>query len=1301
MTKFKSFYKFTILLLIGLVHGGHLFGQDHIQFKNYTINDGLSQSVVSCIVQDKLGALWLGTQDGINRFNGKNFEVFSADKGYDISNEYIHTAVSDPSGNLWFGTYNGLTKYNPLEEKFESFQLESKRRLEIHAIAFDDQNNLWLGTAFGRIYHFDINRQKFRLIDDATFESRIVDVQYERGKIVVVSEFEGVLFTDQEFKSKKVFKPNVSNPDEFVINSLIKHPESKILIATNRGAFIFNDIKQKFERFETVFGQLRDINIVDALFLSENRLLLATENNGLYQFVENEKDSLTVHNYTADFYQKGALIANKLSGLFKDKQGVVWIASQRGLSSFDPYHTGFKGVGFSGNLANGLPSQNVWGFDEDEPAKFLFIAADHGVTRFDRKNHIYHHFYRSSENNEDFTTLSLLVLNKNKLLVACVDGLFELTISEENPHEYVFNKIEHSIDQQRGFDKTYTIIPFEDNKYLIGTRAGIAVFDYISKEFQYLYNDPKDNKTIGAGPCRLVFQASSGRFYTAPSSGGVYEIYKKENNEFAARRPENFKVLNNATKDYFTSVHQSAENIFWFGTMGDGLYRLNTKNQKLTHFDKSVGLPNNVIYGVQSSKNNEKYIWLSTNRGIVAMNTVSNSFTTFSEKDGLMSDELNLGASFTSKTGEIYFGGIQGYNYFLPEDAFEKNQTLRVYFSGIEVENEKINPTEGGIIEKSISFTESIMLPYQRRSLKLRFFADDLSNPERIEYKYILSGGDNVEEELGSSNELRFASLAPGEYELFVYARNTNGEWCNNPASLIISVENPFWLTWWFYLIIFVVVALIIYRMVRKSIDKERRQQVRLELKIAERTKELTAKTAKIEQQKEKLELQTKELEQEKEKSERLLNNVLPKETASQLKKDGRSAARDFNMVSVMFTDFVGFTNIAEGMRAKDLVSILDKYFRKFDEITEKHDLEKIKTIGDAYMCAGGVPIRNKTNPINTVLAAIEIQEYMRQEKERALANGEQYWKLRIGINTGSVSAGVIGTKRYAYDVWGSTVNRAQRMEQMCEPEKIAITEDTFEHIEPYFECKSKGKVTTKNGLKIMMYDVLSIKPELSVDGLGLEPNEAFHKLVNLHHFSKINYYKAERFILSKLKKELSPKLHYHSYDHSKDVTRQAERIAIGEGITDEDLFLLKSAASYHDAGFVEQYDKNEPIGARLAEEILPNFGYTKAHIERIKELIYVTQIPHQPKNKLEEIICDADLDYLGRDDFHEIADRLRRELREHGKIDSDRKWDEIQVSFFNQHRYFTRTSIETRRPKKLQNLQEIKERLQTKKYKD
>jgi hypothetical protein len=274
-------------------------------------------------------------------------------------------------------------------------------------------------------------------------------------------------------------------------------------------------------------------------------------------------------------------------------------------------------------------------------------------------------------------------------------------------------------------------------------------------------------------------------------------------------------------------------------------------------------------------------------------------------------------------------------------------------------------------------------------------------------------------------------------------------------------------------------------------------------------------------------------------------------------------------------------------------------------------------------------------------------------------------------------------------------------MEMLGDPGKVTITGSTFKFIEPYFECTFKGKAQTKSRGVLDMYTVERIKPELSVNGEGIYPNERFHQIVNLHHYSSINYYKAERHIVKVLEKGLSPQLHYHCIAHTKDVVRAVERIALLEGVTDEGLFLLKSAATYHDAGFVEQYDRNEPIGARLAEEILPKYGYTDQHIATIKELIFVTQIPHQPKNKLEEIMCDADLDYLGRDDFHEIADRLRRELREHGKIDSDRKWDEIQVQFLTAHHYFTETSKKTRQAKKAKNLEEVRERLAKNQYAD
>lgn len=523
-----------------------------------------------------------------------------------------------------------------------------------------------------------------------------------------------------------------------------------------------------------------------------------------------------------------------------------------------------------------------------------------------------------------------------------------------------------------------------------------------------------------------------------------------------------------------------------------------------------------------------------------------------------------------------------------------------------------------------------------------------------------------------------------------------------------ISAQVPFWNTWWFWSLNIILVSLASYIYVRRRIEQGRREQVKLELKIAERTKEIREQKKQIEIQNKQIQLEKFKVEEqqallklEKDKSESILLNILPESSVKELKTKGKVKAKAYGTVTVMFTDVVGFSKITENMDPNNLVNRLDVMFRKFDEIIVLNNLEKIKTIGDAYMCAGGIPEINSTNPIDTCLAALQIQDYMSKLKYEAIANHEEYWEIRLGINTGNIIAGVIGTQRLAYDIWGSTVNKAQRMERLGEPGKVMISGSTFSFIEPYFECEFKEKVQTKAKVLLDMYVVHRIKPELSKNNEGLYPNDRFLKIVNLHHYSTIKYYKTEHHVLKMLEIGLESNLYYHSLNHTKDVVKSVERIALLEGVTDEGLFLLKTAAIFHDAGFLESYNSNESIGARMAEEILPEYGYTHDHIQTIKELIFVTEFPHKPTNKLQEIICDADLDYLGRDDFNEIAGKLFSELREREIVTSSRKWDEIQISFLNQHKYFTKTAIETRQKVKDENMQIVRERIDKNEYID
>jgi len=233
------------------------------------------------------------------------------------------------------------------------------------------------------------------------------------------------------------------------------------------------------------------------------------------------------------------------------------------------------------------------------------------------------------------------------------------------------------------------------------------------------------------------------------------------------------------------------------------------------------------------------------------------------------------------------------------------------------------------------------------------------------------------------------------------------------------------------------------------------------------------------------------EVEKQKKKADELLLNIMPLSVVQELKLKGNITPKYYKRASVVFMDFLGFTRYSEEISPKELIGKLDSYFSKFDDIIEKYNLEKIKTIGDAYMCVDGIPNENNKNPINAVLAALEIQRYVNHEVE----NNGIGWKLRIGIHTGEVIAGVIGIKKFAYDIWGETVNTASRMESSGEQMKVNISSITYEYIKEYFDCYYRGKQDVKNHEPLEMFFVEKIKPEFSVNGDGITPTQELLKV--------------------------------------------------------------------------------------------------------------------------------------------------------------------------------------------------------------
>ncbi len=422
-----------------------------------------------------------------------------------------------------------------------------------------------------------------------------------------------------------------------------------------------------------------------------------------------------------------------------------------------------------------------------------------------------------------------------------------------------------------------------------------------------------------------------------------------------------------------------------------------------------------------------------------------------------------------------------------------------------------------------------------------------------------------------------------------------------------------------------------------------------------------------------------REIERNSNLLSRVIQNVHPETIVGPAKVD----TQKFKMVTVLFADIQGFTRIVDEMNPESLIDELDRFFLKFDAVVQHYNIEKIKTIGDAYMCAGGIPMKNRTNPVEVVLAALQMNAYM---KDLQANKNQEVWSLRIGIDTGPVIAGTIGSLKPAYDIWGTTVNIASRMESSSDGGKINITENTFMFVKEYFNCKYRGKMPVKNRGDIDMYFVENIIPKLCKNDCIFLPNSEFTTQLQLLRLGDL-----EEFILDKLEKGLPKNLYYHNLKHTVDVYTQVELIGRAEGLSEEDLLLVRTAALMHDAGHLIDYDFHEEMGVKLAKEILPKFQYRTEQIDTISSIIMATKMPPNPQTLMERIICDADLDYLGRADFLPVSNNLFKELHEHGRISSLEDWNNMQVKFIEKHQYFTITAQKLRNINKNIQLDKIK----------
>ena len=539
----------------------------------------------------------------------------------------------------------------------------------------------------------------------------------------------------------------------------------------------------------------------------------------------------------------------------------------------------------------------------------------------------------------------------------------------------------------------------------------------------------------------------------------------------------NWTPIIRAGEEDITCLAVDRANNIWIGTENSGLVQYhNGRTQRRTTRE---GLASDRIR--QLLLDAYQNLWVGTDRGfdLLELDELQEEVIDikyYGVEDGFPGIEAMPNACMLDTDSSLWFGTTRGTIHYDPRKILQDPIAPRTRITELTLffEHPDWKPWSDSLNADGLPI--ALRLPHTQNHLTFIYSGLSLAYPEKVRFQYKLDGRDADWSPITKEDHITFNGLEPGEYSFQVKARNGSGVWNDEPARFSFVITPPFWATLPFRLAGAGALLLGLFGFQRLRDRQSRKARERLERIVESRTRELT---------------------NEKHRSDTLLLNILPETTAAELKEFGTAQARSYTECTVLFSDFQGFTVLSEQAEATGIVTELDRFFRAFDRITDKFGTEKIKTIGDAYMCASGVPEPSPTHALDAVLMALEMLTVVDdinalREKDRHPA-----WPIRIGLNSGPLIAGVVGEKKFAYDVWGDTVNLASRMESSGAPGRVNVTSMVLAHVERYVSYEARGKVAIKGKGEVESWFIDRLRPEYSADEKGRTANERLMDIRN------------------------------------------------------------------------------------------------------------------------------------------------------------------------------------------------------------